>query len=205
MHNMAKASPKSGKTLGFALGLLGLSLAASTALGQAPAAATVLAVDKTASTITYHMVHKLHKFDAVSKAVEGSAKVLENGQAQVGVRAGVESFDSGNSNRDAHMKETVQAASYPYVSFTASGDASRPVPTGFTAERNFTGELSFHGVKKQVTVPVKLTFQDGGGIQAVAHLTLSLDEFKIERPSLMFVKVDDALNVDVNVTFKPKK
>ena len=49
----------------------------------------------------------------------------------------------------------------------------------------------------------QLTYQSATSIKAEAHLTLSLDEFKIERPSLMFVKIDDAMQVDIALTFSP--
>lgn len=88
---------------------------AQTAAAPAPAPAAVpagtnLTVSTKDSSITYRLIHKLHKFDGVSKAVEGRARILPDGKTQVAIRAKVDSFDSGNANRDSHMKETVEAA-----------------------------------------------------------------------------------------------
>src|SRR4051812_38009232 len=93
---------------------LGLALVAGAAFADED-----LGVDRGKSSITYHLVHKLHKFDGISKQVDGKARLLGDGRAQVMVRAAVESFDSGNSNRDEHMKETVEAARFPTVELKA--------------------------------------------------------------------------------------
>ena len=129
--------------------------------------------------------------------------MLSDGKVQVAVRAKVESFDSGNANRDSHMKETIEAARFPLVELKAQGDAAPPATFPATVDRTFKAELTFHGVKKSLDVPVKLTYASATNIRAEAHLSLSLDEFKVERPSLMFVKIDDALQVDVNIAFAP--
>jgi hypothetical protein len=39
-------------------------------------------------------------------------------------------------------------------------------------------------------------------VHATATLAISLDNYKIERPSLMFVKVDDELKIDAKLAFK---
>jgi polyisoprenoid-binding protein YceI len=78
------------------------------------------------------------------------------------------------------------------------------MPTSFpaTVEKTLKGKLSFHGVDKQVELPVKVLFNSASSATATTQLSISMDEFKIERPSLMFVKVDDALKIDVNLTLK---
>src|SRR5256885_17248982 len=80
------------------------------------------AVDAKGSSLTYHLVHKMHKVDGVSHKVEGKARLMPDGKAQVSVRVPSESFDSANVNRDAHMKEAVEAAKYPFIELKALGD-----------------------------------------------------------------------------------
>ena len=119
------------------------------------------------------------------------------------VRASIESFDSGNSNRDAHMKETVGAATHKMVSIKALAEGVT-IPTTFptTVEKTFKGELSFHGEKKPVEVPVKITFESATQAKVTGEFQISLEAFKVERPSLMLVKVDDALKLEVSLVFK---
>lgn len=185
-----------------ALTSLALILVSAGSLRADPAA-TALSVDGGASKLVYQIIHKLHKVSGTSNKVDGKGRILPDGKAQVMLRVPVESFDSGNANRDAHMKETVEAARYPTVELKAAADALA-LPTSFpsTVEKTFQGELSFHGVKKALALPVRLVFESAERIHVTSHFAVSLDEFKIERPSLMFVKVDDAAQIDVDMVLK---
>jgi polyisoprenoid-binding protein YceI len=184
--------------------LTAATLAASPRVhAQSPEAAELLSIDPAQSLVTYHIVHKLHRVDAVSKRVEGKVRILPTGAAQIAVRIPVDSFDSSNSNRDAHMKEVTEAARFPLIELKGVCDAcATPTTIPATAERTIRGELTFHGIRKPLAVPVKLTYDATGAVHADASLSLSLDEFRIERPSLMFVKVDDALKLDVSLVLK---
>src|SRR5438270_3788207 len=66
-------------------------------------------------TLTYTVVHKLHEVHGTTNQVEGRALAQPDGRVQVQVRAKVATFDSGNSNRDAHMREATHEASHPYA------------------------------------------------------------------------------------------
>lgn len=194
-----------------AIALVSLLLATPALAQQAPAApaapapaaeAAVFNVVQGQSDVTYHMVHKAHKFDGTSKKVEGKARILPDGKVQVMLRAPVESFDSGNSNRDAHMKETVEAARYPSVELKALGEGVT-VPTTFpaTVSKTFKAQLTFHGVTNAVELPVTLTFESASKVKAAVSFAVSLDAFKIERPSLLFIKVEDQMKLDAALTF----
>src|SRR5262245_45684798 len=115
------------------------------------------AVDMKASTITYHLVHKLHHVAGTSHRVEGMARILAHDKTQVAVRAAVGSFDSGNVNRDAHMKESVEAARFPTVELKALADGLA-IPTTFptTVEKPFKAQVLFHGTQKVMDIVVKL-------------------------------------------------
>ena len=193
-----------GSLLASLLVLTSLAPLAPLASAQTPAAAgATLSVATGQSTVTYKLVHKFHTVAAVSKQVEGKARILPDGKVQVMVQAPVESFDSGNSNRDAHMKETVGAATHKLVSIKAVGEGVT-IPTTFptTVEKTFKGELSFHGEKKAIVVPVKIVFESATQAKVTSEFQISLEAFKVERPSLMLVKVDDALKLEVSLVFK---
>jgi polyisoprenoid-binding protein YceI len=162
-----------------------------------------LTLDTGSSTVTYTLVHKLHKVNGVSKKAEGKANLAPDGKAQVVVRVPVDSFDSENVNRDSHMKEAVEAAKFPNVELKALGDGLTP-PANFpaTAKKMFKVQLLFHGIKQQFEVPVDLTWEAANRVRASANFKISLDGYKVERPSLMFVKVDDDLVIDAKLLFK---
>src|SRR5213596_468064 len=80
------------------------------------------AYDLREGTLTYTVVHKLHQVQGTTRELQGRA-VVQGGTLKVQVRAKVASFDSGNSNRDEHMREATHEPSHPFpeVKGTLSG------------------------------------------------------------------------------------
>jgi YceI-like domain len=150
------------------------------------------------STISYHLVHRFHEVTGVAKAVEGKARMLPDGTVQVMLRAPIESFDSGNSNRDAHMREVTGSGGQPYVSFKGVGKGT--VPDHFPSEMDvpLQGELTLKTPRPtQVDAHVKFASADRADV--TAKFPVSLEEHQVERPSLMFVKVDDQIQIEVKL------
>jgi polyisoprenoid-binding protein YceI len=178
-------------------------LAALVFTGSIALADPMLTVDPAQSTLTYHLVHKLHKVAGVSHRVEGKALLLAGGKAQVMVRVPVQSFDSGNVNRDEHMKETVEAARFPLVELKALAEGlTAPAKFPTTVRTPFKVQLQFHGQSQVFEVPVELTWLAADRVRADASFDISLDAYKVERPSLMFMKVNDALGIEAHLVFK---
>ena len=171
-------------------------LFASVTTCEAVAHPTHLALIPSESSVTYRLVHPLHEIEATSKNVQYlldadvAAKKVEHVAAQVDVTT----FDSGNSNRDSHAMEVIDAITYPDVRFmstsiTQSGDSI-----------HVTGRLTFHGVTRDVTIGGMLTWSSQ---ELVMHggFDLSLEAFKIERPSLLMIPVEDKLSFTVTAAF----
>lgn len=175
--------------------------AAAVARAQAPAGEELNVVPAT-SSLTFHLVHKMHRVDGATHKLEGKARITPDGKAQVMVRAPSESFDTGNVNRDAHMKESIEAAKYPFVELKALGEGVKP-PATFpaTEKKTFKAQLSFHGVQNVFDLPVDVTWESPTRVRATTTFAISLDGYKVERPSLMFVKVDDELKIDAKLDF----
>jgi len=167
------------------------------------AADSTLAVARD-STLTYSVVHKLHAVEGVCKLVEGKVRLLEGGGVQAMVRARIDCFDSGNGNRDAHMKETTEAEKFPYVEWKGIAEHVVLPAAAATALVTLEGQVSFHGVQQPIEVKVELS-NKAEHLVAEAHLLLSLDAFRIERPSLLFVKIDDALKLDAHLVLSREK
>lgn len=150
-------------------------------------------------TLTYTVVHKLHQVKGVTHAVEGRALVQPGGGLRVQVRAKIASFDSGNSNRDEHVREVTHDSAHPYVQMkgTASGVPQPiPGPTDVTLD----GTVELNGVQKQQQIVVHLVPQQGG-VRAKFSFPISLDGFQVERPELLFVKVDDPVQIEGDLVF----
>jgi polyisoprenoid-binding protein YceI len=172
-------------------------------LALAVAASGALVVDPAASVVKFHLDHKLHKVDGRSSSIEGKAIVGEDGKVMTMIRIPVSSFDTGDANRDSHMRETLEAAKHPHVVLKGVTSVTVPVAHGKPVETRLQGELDFHGVKQAVTVPVEVSFQPDGGALVRAKFQVSLEAHKIERPSLLFVKVEDQLVMNVELKLRP--
>jgi polyisoprenoid-binding protein YceI len=164
---------------------------ATLALLLAGADPQVLTLDPSSSTVRYHVNHKLHTVDGVSRAAEGKALVDPNGTVKTMVRIPVQSFDSGDSNRDSHMLETLQAGRFPNVVFKGVGKVPGAAPGGKPTSVVLRGELDFHGVKRPVELPVTVDFAGDGSARVQGKLVVSLEAHQIERPSMLAIKLDD--------------
>lgn len=158
-------------------------------------------LDAKEGQLKYTLVHKLHEVSGVCKTVEGKAALTPDGGAKVQVRAKVACFDSGNSNRDVHMREVTREALYPLVSVKGTL-AGLKLPLAAPLQTTLAATVEFNGNKQPVQVPVTLT-SEGAKLRAVFKFDISLDAFQVERPELLLVKVDDKLVIEGELTFEP--
>ena len=150
-------------------------------------------------TLTYTVIHKLHEVKATTHTLEGRALVQPGGLLRVQVRAKIASFDSGNSNRDEHVREVTHEPAHPYVQLKGTALGVQ-LPISAPAEVMLDGTVELNGVQKPQQVVVHLTPQEGG-VRARFSFSISLDAFTVERPELLFFKVDDRAQIDGDLIF----
>ncbi|MFP2910129.1 YceI family protein [Pyxidicoccus sp. 3LFB2] len=178
----------------------------ATLLLALPAAAQaqprMYSVKKDASSLTYKLHHPLHEVVGKAQPSVGKAVLSPDGKLQVQVRANVKDFDSGNSNRDAHMQEATEAAKFPLVELKGSAEGVK-LPDSFPATLKVTlnGKLTFHGVTQDVRVPMTVQFTSAKEATATGTFDISLDAHKVERPALLMKKVDDKLVLEPKLVF----
>jgi polyisoprenoid-binding protein YceI len=178
--------------------------AACAALALA-ASATTYSVDPAASVMKFHLHHKMHAVDGQSSQIEGKVVLADDGKVMAMVRVPAASFDTGDGNRDSHMRETLESSRYPFVIFKGVTSLVSPAALGKPVETKLAGELDFHGVKLPLSVPVQLVFEQDGTVTVTSKFPVNLEAHKIERPSLLFVKVDEEVQLDVRLRLKPSK
>jgi polyisoprenoid-binding protein YceI len=106
----------------------------------------------------------------------------------------VTTFDSGNSNRDSHAMEVIDAIDYPEASFAGSS------VTQIGDSLKIAGKMNFHGVTHDI-VMMALPRWTSDKLEVTGQFDLSLTAFKIERPSLLLIPVEDALRFTFAVVF----
>jgi hypothetical protein len=180
-----------------------LILAATVLMAAAPARGQTTQLSGSGS-VEYQLVHKFHKFVGKSKAMAVRGSVDASG-LKVMARAQVGTFDSDNSNRDEHMMETVEGAKYPWAVVRAALPGFKLPTSASTQKVTVSGAVELHGVT--VNHPIELTVEtkDGVHFHVGFEFVESLTAHKIERPSLLFVAVDDAITIagKADVTAKP--
>lgn len=148
------------------------------------------------SWIAYRLVHPLHVIDAKSTSPEydveldPTTKEIKSVVAQVDVTT----FDSGNSNRDSHAMEVIDALTYPDADFRSSA-VSENGDSLFV-----TGNLTFHGVTKEITMAGTATWQPNR-VDVRGAFNIGLTEFKIQRPALLLIPVEDKLSFTLAAAF----
>jgi polyisoprenoid-binding protein YceI len=90
--------------------------------------------------------------------------------------------------------EVIDAISYPYVKFNSSS------VTTTANSIKVTGKLFFHGVTKDLTFEA-IPKWEGNKLTVTGKFQISLTEYKVERPSLLLVPVNDELKFSFNQVF----
>lgn len=152
--------------------------------------------DKKESTMTYKLTHPLHEIEATSKDINCWADLDPTSKtiSHVYVQIDVTTFNSGNSNRDSHAMEVIDAISYPYVKFNSSGIAQNG------DKIKVSGKLLFHGVTKDLVFDATPKWGNNK-LTVTGDFVISLTAYKIERPSLLMIPVNDDLHFTFNTVF----
>lgn len=152
-----------------------------------------------ASTLTYHVTHRLHKVEGTSHASRGKG-VCDAGGCQFLVAAPVNTFDSGDTNRDLHMIETTRGATFPMVKVSVSLPAS-PNGDTFTADLGVEFSGNSHAYK---AVPFTVTSRANGVLSFKGVIPLNVDDFKIPKPSLLGMAIKAEVPIDVEMTWSKR-
>lgn len=149
------------------------------------------------STVTYHVSHKLHEVDGVSRAARGKG-VCHEGQCDFLIAVAVKSFDSGDSNRDLHMLQVTRGAQFPMVTVRTHVAEADSQSANIRADL----EVQFAGVTAEYKqVPFQLVRQ-GSALRLTGIIPATLADFKIEPPTLLTMPVKNEIPIRVDVSWQ---
>jgi polyisoprenoid-binding protein YceI len=100
-------------------------------------------LDQEKSKISYDAKHFLHAWSGQNNSVKGVIIIEDDVISNIAVAAEIADFDSGNSNRDAHSLEVLEALKFPMIKFY-SDNIKRDDEVGI-----INGKLEFHGEEKK--------------------------------------------------------
>lgn len=150
-------------------------------------------LDKGESNIKYSAKHVLHAWEGVNNDVSGVI-VYDEGISKIALAAKVIDFDSGNSGRDSHSLEVLEALKFPNIKFYSED---------INFEGNaiiFNGEIEFHGEKRPITVLGSIE-NSNKKIKIDGKFQIIPSEFLITLPSFMLIEMEDYLDISFSLYF----
>jgi hypothetical protein len=149
------------------------------------------------STLTYHMSHPMHQVDGVSHGAKGKGS-CHAGMCDFLIAAPVNSFDSGDSNRDLHMIQATRGAQFPLVVVRTRipDDASSSNTIYADLEVEFTGQkVSYSHVPFQKTA-------NGNDVRITGTVPATCSDFKIDPPSFLTISIKNEIPVKVDMVWR---
>ena len=149
------------------------------------------------STLTYHMSHPMHQVDGVSRAAKGKG-ACHASECEFLIAAPVNSFDSGDSNRDLHMVQVTRGAQFPMVVVRTKLPEQTPSSGTIYADL----EVQFAGqTAKYSHVPFqKVT--SGNEVRITGTIPATCSDFKIDPPSFLMVSIKNEIPIKVDMTWR---
>ena len=110
----------------------------------------------------------------------------------------VTSMQTGNRNRDSHMLEVLH---YPVHKTIAIQIESVHCPTSPAGAYQIQGFMTIAGSSRPFTSQAWLQKQSGQTHRLRGKLSLSLKDYQLEAPSLMFMAIEDQIEIEYSCDF----
>tara|TARA_Y100001960_G_C14309942_1_gene650197 strand:+ start:67 stop:639 length:573 start_codon:yes stop_codon:yes gene_type:complete len=144
------------------------------------------------SKVSYIGSHPAHSWEGVSEDFKGGIVCYDTDECFIKIQIPVESFNSGNSNRDSNMFYYVESNKYKYVTFYSNSfEINKEIL--LTGENiKLDGFLEFHGIKKEISF-IAFIYSDNQFLKGRADFDVNLSDYNVDRPSLLFTPISDQI------------
>jgi len=146
------------------------------------------------SLITYFGVHYLHKWEGSTSDVNGVVSYNKaSEQYECSISVPLSTFSSGNDNRDSNMLVYCRAFDFPNINFQSTSIKVNE------STLEIEGKIEFAGEEREIKTNAKLNSLDNNLFAIEGELDILLSEFKVERPSLLFVEIEDLVKIKYSI------
>jgi len=176
--------------------LMLIGLLAVSSFNTLPLAKKKITADTNSSQFMYGLHHPLHSFESTARDFK-CIGVFNDENQQLEVMAAsvaVKDFNSGHSNRDSHVIETLDALKFPSITFTSQDITYNG--NNVTAK----GKLFFHGETKELSISGTQSIT-GSKLSIVGKFDVKMTDYGIKPPSLMGMSTDENINVTFDFKF----
>ena len=102
-------------------------------------------------------------------------------------------------------EDYMESDKYPRSTF--KGTITNPADINFTKDGSYpvkvNGDLTIHGVTKNISTPGTITIKDGN-ISATSSLKVLVSDYKIKIPSIVSNKIGESIEVKVSCNYQKK-
>lgn len=163
-----------------------------------------LTLDRAHSTIGFNVRHLLGTAKGNFSKFSGTIVVDRDRpeKSSVAIRIDASSIDTGIAKRDEHLRsELFEVARYPEIVFK-----SRRVTHTGTNSADIVGDLTMHGVTREITVNVQMLSNDGSRWR-VTTPPLRRSQFGLvfSKSAEMVSGIADEVAVDIEIGAQPEK
>lgn len=148
--------------------------------------------------VVYSASYALGRWQGTNTALSGTATWNpSSGEMSGQLCLDLSRFDSGNALRDADGRGVFQISKYPQ---------SCLVPSKLTTQgvnAVLVGTLELHGVKREIQAGGTLV-KEGQNYVFKGGFPTKFSDWDMNRPSLLFVTVDDPVDVQIEVRATPR-
>jgi len=148
----------------------------------------------TKGSLNYHVHYIVKHVQGKSTNVKGKG-ICKKAKCSFIVAAPIKSFVSKDSNRDVKMQTVTKAAQYPMVVVRVSSESTLNV------NQTFNAQIKFAGVTKEYKNITLKAMGTNKAFSITGILKIKLSDFKIERPTLLAIAINDELPIDINLMF----
>jgi hypothetical protein len=149
------------------------------------------------STLTYHMSHPMHQVDGVSRGAKGKG-TCHAGMCDFLIAAPVNSFDSGDSNRDLHMIQATRGAQFPLVLVRTR----IPEQTSSSGTIDADLEIQFAGQTAKYNHVAFQETANGNDVRITGTVPATCSDFKIDPPSFLAISIKNEIPVKVDMVWR---
>ena len=172
----------------------------------------VFTMDPDKSTISFLLKGNVH--DTHGSVIKFSLKVFalldSEGlliKPEVSLKINAHNLDTKHTGINKRMKKKfLEVEKYPDIIFSSTG--FKPGPEAFQPLRlatrgqplrfDLAGDLTIHGTTNSIVLKVT-AFQQDNQLVTEGHTTISLKDFGIKNPSLLFMRVSDQVTIDFHI------
>lgn len=172
---------------------------------EVPDGATGYVVNADESNVGFTIDESLNTGDttavASTTAIAGTILIDADGTALPCSRIDVDlrTLESNEVRRDNNMLNALDVNNYPVATFIITEVQGDALVEGQETELVLVGNLSVHGVEKQVSFSAKVTLKDGT-VTGTATTQITFDDFDVSKPTMgPVISIADEIDLTIDI------